>query len=189
MEKQRQSDFFDMKGELEGLFERFGLGQSVRMTKPHEGRGHVFHWLMGGTLLAEGGVIGKSVSEAFDVDYPVYYFDIGIDALPPAGAGWPKFRTISQYPAVKRDLCIVVNEKVRFAEVRNVIMKQAQYLDSIRLFDYYRGGHLGEDKRSYTFRLSFRSSEGTLDSIAVDREVQRILGALQRELAAALRTE
>jgi phenylalanyl-tRNA synthetase beta chain len=189
MEKQRQSDFFDMTGELEALFERLGLGQSTRMTRPHEGRGHAFHWLMGGVLLAEGGVIAKSVSEAFDVDYPIYYFDIRVDALPPAGAGWPKFKMISQYPAVKRDLCIVVNEKVLFTEVRNVIMKQAQYLDSIRLFDYYRGGHLGEGKRSYTFRLSFRSSEGTLDSIAVDREVQRILGALQRELAAALRTE
>jgi len=96
---------------------------------------------------------------------------------------------MSPYPAVKRDLCIVVPDRVRFAEVRNVIMKQAQYLDSIRVFDYYRGGHLGEGKRSYTFRLSFRSSEATLDGIAVDRDVQRVVGALERELGAALRTE
>jgi phenylalanyl-tRNA synthetase beta chain len=189
MEAQRPSDFFDMKGELETLLERLGLAQSVKMVKPPEARGHLFHWLLGGSILAEGGVVARSVCDAFDVDSPIFFFDMRLDALPPAGAGWPKFKPISQYPAVKRDLCIVVNEKIQFGEVRNVIMKQAQYLDSIGLFDYYRGGHLGEGKRSYTFRLSFRSPEGTLDSATVDEDVRRILGALRRELAAALRTE
>jgi phenylalanyl-tRNA synthetase beta chain len=189
MEPRRQSDFFDMKGELEALLERLGLAHEAKMMKPHDGKGQIFHWLLSGAVLAEGGLIAKGVSEGFDVDFPVFYFDLRLDILPPAGAGWPRFEPISQYPAVKRDLCIVVADKVRYAEVRNIIMKQAQYLDSIRVFDYYRGGHLGEGKRSYTFRLSFRSSEGTLDSIAVDREVQRIIGALQRELGAALRTE
>jgi len=189
MEKQRQNDFFDMKGELEALLERLGLGQSITMVKPHGGKGQQFHWVMEGAPLAEGGIIPRGVSAAFDVDYPIYYFDLCVDLLPAAGAGWPKFKGIKAYPAVKRDLCIVVNDKVRFVDLRNVITKQAQYLDSIRVFDYYRGGHLGEGKRSYTFRLSFRSPDGTLDSIAVDREVQRILGALQRELAATLRGE
>lgn len=189
MEPRRQSDFFDMKGELESLIERLGLSRRVAMVKPHDGNGQIFHWVLGGTLLAEGGMIARGVSEAFDVDFPIFYFDLRIDVLPPAGVEWPRFEQMSLYPAVKRDLCIVVPDRVRYAEVRNVIMKQAQYLDSIRVFDYYRGGHLGDGKRSYTFRLSFRSSEGTLDGIAVDRDVQRIVGALERELGAALRTE
>jgi len=189
MEPRRQSDFFDMKGEFEALLERLGLAQKARMMKPHDGKGQVFQWLLGGAVLAEGGLIAKGVSDAFDVDSPIFYFDIRLDIVPPAGTGWQRFEAMSQYPAVKRDLCIVVADKVRFAEVRNIIMKQAQYLDSIRVFDYYRGGQLGEGKRSYTFRLSFRSSEGTLDSIAVDREIQRVIGALERELGATLRTE
>jgi len=189
MEARRLSDFFDMKGELESLLDRFGLARKARMTRPNDGKGQVFQWVLGGDILAEGGLIAKGVSERFDVDSPIFYFDLRLDVLPPAGAGWPRFEAMSQYPEVKRDLCIVVADRVRYEEVRNIIMKQAQYLDSIRVFDYYRGGHLGEGKRSYTFRLSFRSSEGTLDSIAVDREVQKIIGALQRELGAALRTE
>ncbi|MCX5753334.1 MAG: phenylalanine--tRNA ligase subunit beta [Candidatus Krumholzibacteria bacterium] len=189
MAPRRQSDFFDMKGELEALLDRLGLLEEVKMMKPHDGKGQIFQWLLGGAVLAEGGLIAKGVSEGFDVDSPIFYFDLRLDELPPAGGGWPRFEAMSQYPAVKRDLCIVVADRVRYAEVRNIIMQQAQYLDSIRVFDYYRGGHLGEGKRSYTFRLSFRSSENTLDSIAVDREVHRIVGALQRELGAALRTE
>jgi phenylalanyl-tRNA synthetase beta chain len=189
MEPRRQSDFFDMKGEFEALLERLGLAHKARMMRPPDGKGQIFLWLLGSVVLAEGGLIAKGVSEGFDVDSPIFYFDLRLDVLPPAGAGWPRFEAMSQYPEVKRDLCIVVADKVRYAEIRNIIMKQAQNLDSIRVFDYYAGGNLGEGKRSYTFRLSFRSSEGTLDSIAVDREVQRIIGALQRELGAALRTE
>lgn len=189
IERQRQCDFFDMKGELETLIERFGLGGSVTMITPHDRKGQVFIWLINGASLAECGVIAKGVAEAFDMDSPIFYFDILLDVLPVAGARWAKFSPVNPYPAVKRDLCIVVSDKVCFGDVRNVVMKQTQYLDSIRLFDYYRGGHLGEGKRSYTFRLSFRSLEGTLDGIAVDRDVQRILGALQREVQATIRTE
>jgi phenylalanyl-tRNA synthetase beta chain len=189
LEKQRPSDFFDMKGELEALLERLGLNRTITMMKPHEGKGHLCQWVMGGVPVAEGGAIPHGVAEAFDVDYPVFYFDLNVGTLPPAVGSWPRFKGISPYPAVKRDLCLVVNERVRFIELRNVITKHAQYLDSIRLFDYYREGHLGAFKRSYTFRLSFRSNEGTLDGVTVDREVQRILGALQRELQATLRTE
>lgn len=189
IERQRQIDFFDMKGELETLIERFGLGGGITMIPQHDRRGQVFNWFVNGAVLAECGVIGKGVSEAFDTEAPIFYFDLFLDVLPVAGARWVKFSPVNPYPAVKRDLCIVVSERVCFSEVRNVVMKQTQYLDSIRLFDYYRGGHLGEGKRSYTFRLSFRSPAGTLDGIAVDREVQRILGALQRELQAAIRTE
>jgi phenylalanyl-tRNA synthetase beta chain len=189
MEKPRETDFFDMKGELEALLERLGLARSVRIVKPPDGKTNRFQWMMGGAPLAEGGALTRKVLDAFDVEGPAYYFDLRLDLLPPAGTGWPRFRGVSQYPAVKRDLCIVVNDRVSFSQVRNVIMKQTQFLDSIRVFDYYRAGHLGEGKRSYTFRLSFRSAEGTLDSMAVDREVQRILGALQRELGAVLRTD
>jgi phenylalanyl-tRNA synthetase beta chain len=189
MEPRRQSDFFDMKGELESLLERLGIAEKVVMMKPNDRKGHVFQWLIGGTALAEGGLIAHSVSERFDVDSPIFYFDLRLDVLPPAGMGWKRFEAMSQYPAVKRDLCIVVADKVRCAEVRNIITRQAQSLDSIRVFDYYKGGHLGEGRRSYTFRLSFRSSEGTLDSTAVEREVQKVVSALQRELGASLRTD
>ncbi|MDD4858157.1 MAG: hypothetical protein PHD74_08655, partial [Candidatus Krumholzibacteria bacterium] len=173
----------------ETLIERLGLVQSVVMAKAADGKGRLFQWFIGSALLADGGVLEKSVCDAFDVDWPVFYFDLCIDALPPAGGAWPKYSQITPYPAVKRDLCIVVDENVQFDELRNIITKQAQYLDSIRLFDYYEGRPLGEGKRSYTFRLSFRSPEGTLDSITVDKDVQRVLGALQRELGAVLRSE
>ena len=183
---QRPSDFFDAKGELEALLERFGVGTGLDL-EPIDG-GRSFLWRAGTEPIAEAGMLAKPVLDAFDVEGPVFYLDVAVDGIP-AGGQWPTMSPVSPYPAVKRDLCIVVNDRVRFAEVREIIRREAHSLDSLRVFDYYRGGHLGEGKRSFTFRLSFRSNEGTLDSIAVDREVQRALAALQRELGATLRTE
>ncbi|MDD4857869.1 MAG: phenylalanine--tRNA ligase subunit beta, partial [Candidatus Krumholzibacteria bacterium] len=95
MEKQRRCDFFDMKGELETLIERLGLVQSVVMAKAADGKGRLFQWFIGSALLADGGVLEKSVCDAFDVDWPVFYFDLCIDALPPAGGAWPKYSQIT----------------------------------------------------------------------------------------------
>jgi len=189
IEKERPADYFDMKGELEALLERLGVSAGVAVTAIREGRGRTFRWLRDGAPIAEGGAVSEATLAAFDVDPPVFFFDLHIGGLLSGRTDWSRFSPISPYPAVKRDLCIVVRDTVSFTEVRDVIVRHSKYLDSIRLFDYYRGGHLGEGKRSFTFRLSFRSSEGTFDGIAVDREVQRILGGLQRELQAALRTE
>jgi len=189
IEKERRADFFDMKGVLEALLERLGCASGNVMTAVREGGRRVFQWQRGGSTIAEAGRIPESTLSAFEIDPPVFYFDVLLDGLLGERLDWPRFSPVSPYPAVKRDLCIVVNETVTFAEVRETIARHAKNLDSLRLFDYYRGGHLGGGKRSYTVRLSFRSSDGTLDGAAVDREIQRILGGLQRELQAALRAE
>lgn len=189
LEKERRADFFDMKGELESLLEQLGFSAGVTMSASRERSGRIFRWHAGSVRIAEGGVVAEGTVERFDIDSPIFFFDLNLDAVPVESMGWLRLSPVSPYPAVKRDLCIVVSEKVAYAEVRGVILRNTKYLDSIRLFDYYRGGHLGEGKRSYTFRLNFRSAEGTLDGVAVDQEVQRILGALQRELQAILRTE
>jgi phenylalanyl-tRNA synthetase beta chain len=188
VQRQRRSDFFDAKGEAETLFELFGLGGSVSASETAGASGRGIRWLRGGKPFAEALALAKPVLDAFDVEGPVFCFDLLVGELP-AGAQWPVMSPVSPYPAVKRDLCIVVDDRVRFAEIREAIAAEAHFLDSLRIFDYYRGGHLGEGKRSFTFRLSFRSPDGTLESMAVDREVQRVLATLQREFGAALRTE
>jgi phenylalanyl-tRNA synthetase beta chain len=189
LEKERQADFFDMKGELESLLEQLGFTVGLAMSSARERSGRLFRWQAASAVVAEGGPISEAASGRFDVDFPIFYFDVNLNQIPVEGLGWPAYGAVSPYPAVKRDLCIVVDQRVSCAEVRGVIVRNSKLLDSLRLFDYYRGGHLGEGKRSYTFRMSFRSAEGTLDGVAVDQEVQRILGALQRELQAILRTE
>ena len=86
---------------------------------------------------------------------------------------------------MKRDLSVLAPERITFSDVRNVVKKRAKHLESVRLFDYYRGDRLGDGKRSYAFRMTFRSLEGTL----VDRTIDKVLTSLQNELQVVLRSE
>jgi len=187
--EQRQSDFFDMKGELEALFERFNIPSEIQMARAREKEpDYIFEWALNNGKIAECGMIPGRICGEFDVDTPVYYFMIDLEVFHAAGMGEPRYAPISPYPAVRRDLCVVAPGRVTFGDIRKVVEKRAKFLEFIRLFDYYRGGNLEEDKRSYSFRMAFRSAEGTLDDATVDRVIGRILDGLERELQVQLRT-
>lgn len=190
LEKARPSDFFDMKGELEGLMHRFFVDPAeLEISRSGAGvDGFVFEWLFDGRPVAEGGKISKGVASCFEIDNEIYYFDISLDALEGIGAK-SRYSDVSPYPVVKRDLCLIAGEKVTFADITNLIKKRAKFLESVSLFDYYRGGHLGEGERSYTFRMNFRSPEGTLEDETVDAEIERVLEGLKRDLKVKLRSE
>lgn len=149
----------------------------------------LFEWILKNSPAGTCGKIPGRVAARFDIDTPVYFFDLLIDAFPPGRSGRKSYSRISQYPAVKRDLSVLAPERVTFSDVRNVVKKRAKHLESVRLFDYYRGDRLGERKRSYAFRMTFKSLEGTLDDETVDRTIDRVLASLQNELQVTLRSE
>lgn len=185
----RPFDYFDMKGELEALFACVEIDGEIVQERMKGAPGHIFRWSLKQDVLAEGGAIARSILARYDIDDPVYYFDMLLDSLPSKPGGSRAFSPIIQYPAVKRDLCVVATGRTTFADIRNCITGQAKSLESIKIFDYYRGGRVGTGKRSYTFRLNFRSARGTLDDRTIDTEIEKILAALQRELGVTLRYE
>ena len=188
LDEQRPFDYFDMKGELESLLDMFGMpmqGFDIVRSGSDE-QGYLFSCYRGEVMIAEFGMLSRRVTDRFDIDTSLFYFDLSMDELRGANGG---YNLVSPYPAVKRDLCLIADDKVTFSDIRNLIKKRAKNLESISLFDYYRGGRIGEGKRSYTFRLGFRSPEGTLDDAAVDREIGRLLEGLRRELHVTLRME
>jgi phenylalanyl-tRNA synthetase beta chain len=186
----REFDFFDMTGEAESVMDWLGAPENTVMERAKGGgEDHIFEWKVKNRVVGTFGMIPGRVAARFDIETPVYFFDLLIDAFPPGRSGRKGFSRISQYPAVKRDLSVLAPEKITFSEVRNVVKKRAKHLESVRLFDYYRGDSLGDDKRSYTFRLTFRSLEGTLDDETVDRTIEKVLASLKKELQVTLRAE
>jgi phenylalanyl-tRNA synthetase beta chain len=188
--EQRDFDFFDMTGEAESVLEWLGAPEDIVMTRKKAGEpDFLFEWTVRNGPVGICGMIPRRVAARFDIDTPVYYFDLLLDAFSPGTGGRKNFMRMSQYPAVKRDLSVLASERVTFTDVRNVVKKKAKHLESVRLFDYYRGDRLGEGKRSYTFRMTFRSAEGTLDDGTVDRIIAKVLASLQNELQVVLRSE
>jgi phenylalanyl-tRNA synthetase beta chain len=190
IDEQRPFDFFDMKGELEALLEKLGIEESsLVLTRAGGTNGDfIFNWHSDNELLVEAGMLSRRVASRFDIGSDLFYFDISMDRL--RGGGFARrYSAVIPYPAVKRDLCLIADEKVTFGDITNLIKKRSKFLESISLFDYYRDGRLGEGVRSYTFRLSFRSPDGTLDDSTVDSEIERFLESLKRDLHVTLRME
>jgi len=189
LEPGRTFDFFDMKGEAESAIEYLGSEEPVSIEKVgNPGEDYIFEIRTGKSVAGTCGMIPSRVLERYEIEEPVYYFDLDVDVVWSGSAERTLFSPPSQYPAVKRDLSVSAPEKATFSDIRNYIRKRAKHLESIKLFDYYLGERLEEGRRGYTFRLTFRSMEGTLDDEAVDGSIRKVLAGLRDDLQVTLRS-
>jgi len=186
-EKPRKFDIYDLKGEIESLFKFIGMNEDITM-QTHTERPGILRYLMDGNGIVEAGIMHRSVLKRFDLEEDILFFDMCLDELPKAAISTKKFSQIIQYPSVKRDLCLVVDEGVYFEDIKRIIVQEAKHLDSITPFDYYHDGNLGEGKKSYTVRLTFRSEKGTLESERVDAIIEKLLEELRNRLHVKLRS-
>ncbi|MBD3178923.1 MAG: hypothetical protein GF417_04595, partial [Candidatus Latescibacteria bacterium] len=185
--EERKFDYFDMNGELEGILAMFVPIDDLSLEREIEaGPEFMFKWFNRNKLVAESGMIGAEAGD--ELDSEVFYFTVYLDTLGDSFMQQGYVRP-SPYPAVKRDLCVIAGERVGFSDIKKVVLRNSKYLEDITLFDYYRDEQSEEDRRSYTFSLSFRSAEGTLKDSRVNRIIDKILRALELELKVFLRQE
>jgi phenylalanyl-tRNA synthetase beta chain len=190
IEKERKFNYFDMKGELESILSMFNDLEDIKMVKK-EGMPqlHIFQWIKKNQLLAECGEVPRETAKKYDIESQIFFFVVYLDNLEKDAYSRKRFFSFSLYPAVKRDLCVITEERITFSEIKAVIYNNSKYLESILLFDYYKDNQQEKDKRSYTFTLSFRSDESTLKDKKIDKIIEKILRALERQLKVFLRKE
>ncbi|MBK7671715.1 MAG: phenylalanine--tRNA ligase subunit beta [bacterium] len=136
-----------------------------------------------GKVVGSAGRVAAAVLEAFDVDAPVAVAEVRLDCLDlrPAPA---RFEPFTRFPAVKRDLSLLVPAGVAFGQVQAVVTEAGgPLLESSELFDIYRGKGVPEGLAAFGIRLKFRSAKGSLKGEAVDAAIGRILGVLRDRLA------
>ncbi|HET9410898.1 MAG TPA: phenylalanine--tRNA ligase subunit beta, partial [Candidatus Dormibacteraeota bacterium] len=139
----------------------------------------------------ELGVIGElhpSTLGAFDLDGRVVALDVDVQAL--LGAARERKATeLPRYPAVQRDLAVVVADDVPAGELTLTVRDAAgPFLQTVRAFDEYRGGQVGEGRKSIAFTLTFRSPERTLTDAEVEGVMAQIKRALEKKHQAGFRT-
>jgi phenylalanyl-tRNA synthetase beta chain len=148
-----------------------------------------FRYTDRGDTVIEGGIIPVRAARALGIEQPVWYAVVDLSELFAVEAGSPAFKAFSEYPASRRDLSLVAPAGVVWAQIEKHVAKVAgRLLESLQVFDVYRGANLGADRTAYGVRLSFRSNEGTLKDSDVDAVVGRIVGKLEAELGVGLRT-
>ena len=143
----------------------------------------------GGKLLATFGVLHKKMQKAFDIDNEVYYADLNWKELMKAiKNNTVAYKEISKFPAVKRDLALLIDKKVQFAEIEKIAYEtDKKLLKSVELFDVYEGKNLEAGKKSYAVSFMLQDENATLNDKQIDKVMQKLIANLQNKLDAKLR--
>ena len=143
----------------------------------------------GGKLLATLGVLHKKLQKKFDIDNEVYYADLNWKELMKAVKGNAvTFKEISKFPAVKRDLALLIDKKVQFVEIEKIAYEtDKKLLKSVELFDVYEGKNLEAGKKSYAVSFMLQDENATLNDKQIDKFMQKLIANLQNKLGAVLR--
>jgi phenylalanyl-tRNA synthetase beta chain len=180
-------DFYDAKGIVEGLFGQLGIGVSFEAGSD-EGL-HPFKQaavIVGGKRLGVVGELHPKVADAFEINGEVYLFEIDLSALLPFTTEHKMFQPISRFPAVVRDMALVVDAGVTNAQIQK-IMRGFPLVIEVSLFDLYSGEQLPTGKKSLAYRITYQSPKHTLTDDEVNRVQKQILDKLVKELGATLR--
>jgi len=181
-------DFFDAKGVVEGLLSSLGVEASF------EGGGdESLHPGKQAAIVIEGkrlGVVGElhpKVAEAFELSGAVYLFEINLAALLPFSLRHKLFQPIPRFPAIVRDIALVVDSGVTNRQVQDII-KGFPLVADVALFDVYVGVKLPPGKKSLAYRITFQSPSHTLTDDEVNKVLEKILDKLAAKLGATLRS-
>jgi phenylalanyl-tRNA synthetase beta chain len=182
------ADFFEAKGVVEGLLRQLGVEASFE-----PGSDESLHSSQQAVVVIDGkklGVVGEvhsKVRENFEIAEPAYLFEIDLAALVPFTTVQKAFKPIPRFPAVVRDIALVVGAEVTHRQVRDII-RTFSLVEGVALFDVYSGEQIPAGKKSLAYRITFQSPTQTLTDEEVNKILQQILGRLSREVGAALRS-
>lgn len=186
-------DFFAMKGYLELLMKRFSVNlynlDCVPAPADLFSEGIQFVVPASGKVLATMGTVSPALLRKFDIRIPVYATEIDWSLLLKIYLkSKVTYRELPQYPEVKRDLALLLDESVSFADIRKTAFAtEKRILRKVVLFDVYRGDKIPAGKKQYAIGLTLQDSDKTLTDKYVEQVIGRIMGALQKQYGAVLR--
>lgn len=188
-EKARQTDFFDIKGDIESLLAGQGLGARVqwqRAEHPALHPGVSAQLILDGMEIGWVGQLHPSLEKSLDLPGKVWLFELAQQPL--LQRDKTCFQAVSRFPIIRRDLALVVPEKISSAEVLACVREDAPaFLREVDVFDVYRGSGMEEGCKSLAIRLILQDNERTLSDADVETLIQNALSRLHDRYAISLR--
>ncbi len=187
-----ESSFYELKAHVENIFCRIGLKPGMAVLKKSDN--DVFAKAIaienrGGKLLGEMGIVSAKQLKVAGIDSPVYYAELNWTALMKAvRKNKVHFEEISKYPAVSRDLALLIDKCVEFEQIEQIARQtERKLLKSVELFDVYEGKNLPEGKKSYAVNFILQDEQRTLNDKQIDAIMQKLIANLKKQLNAELR--
>ncbi len=190
-EPERDYDVYDLKGLLEDYLAVLGIKDyrfSCSQKQVLFDAACSLCLSVKGQTVASLGRVERSIAKRFGVKKEVFALIFDFEkALSLLDKKDFQFASPQKYPSVKRDLSIIAARKHGYEDLVAKMKSSSKFLQSVRLYDQYRGKGIDDDKRSLTFALEFFSSEKTLTDDKVGQEFEKIVAAMQKEFGAKLR--
>ncbi len=189
-EPARAVDFFDLKADVEALLAAAGIGSAdirfVAAVHPALHPGQTAEMVLNGRPIGWIGALHPQLVEKLGLSGRVYLFEIALDGL--AGGHVPRFTELSKFPAVRRDIALVVDESLPAQRLLDAARAVAPVeLRELKLFDLYMGKGIDSGRKSVALGLTLQANSRTLTDTEVDGAVGKILAALKTEFGATLR--
>ena len=188
--KSDKVDFFHMKGLVEKILQKLGLNQGVSLSQTQTDLlSEAVVYKIRKKKVVELGMVRKSILKNFGIKQEVFYADLNWDAIMEMLKNQKtSYKEVSKFPAVRRDLALLLDEKVAFAELEAIALRSDKnLLKEVKLFDVYQGDKLPEGKKSYALSFVFSDEEKTLTDKVVDKAILKIFKSLEHQLKAELR--
>ncbi len=192
MQADQQTSIFDLKAYVENILLRLGVNAKKLLYSQYDNEifseALTIHTVSGRELGCLG-ILKNKLSKKFDIDTEVYFAELNWDLLmKEIKSHQIKFSDISKFPTVKRDLALLLDKKVRFAEIEKIAFDtDKKLLKEVSLFDVYEGKNLPEGKKSYAVSFILQDEEKTLNDKQIESIMSKIQKNLEEKLNATLR--
>ncbi|MFK5856909.1 MAG: phenylalanine--tRNA ligase subunit beta, partial [Bacteroidota bacterium] len=174
-------DFYFISGLVNSIFQKLGLNNNRLTIKETESDSFTYslQYFFNDNLLCEVSLVSNKLRKQFDIGQDVFCADINWTKLIKYSVfADVKYKQVSKFPSVKRDLSLVLDKSIRFSELRNAAMKaERRLLRNVDLFDIYEGKNIGEGKKSYAMSFILQDDSKTL----TDKVIDKTMGKIQRE--------
>jgi phenylalanyl-tRNA synthetase beta chain len=187
--KQINIDFFNAKGIATAIIQLCGLKAPAFTKTASDNFSIAATATIDKKAIVTVGEVSSAKLKAFDIKQPVFFIDIDwLFLLQLAGDEKIVYEEVSKFPAVQRDLALVVNRNVTFSAIENAVGNvKVPKLQGVQLFDIFESDKLGTDKKSMAVSFTFLDEEKTLTDKEIDNIMSRLIQSFEIELNAEIR--
>ena len=187
-----ESSFYELSAYVENILRRIGVKPGMIVRKKSDSEifsAGITIENRGGKKLIEMGIIAKKLQKQFGLDAPVFYAELNWTALMKViKKNEVLYTEVPKFPAVSRDLALLVDNNVEFAQIEQIARQtEKKLLKKVELFDVYEGDKLPAGKKSYAVNFILQDEEKTMGDKQIDAIMQKLIANIKKQLNAELR--
>jgi phenylalanyl-tRNA synthetase beta chain len=187
--KTKKSDFFQIKAFVNNILSLCKIERVSMKPGNSEDYGSSLKISSAGVNLGEMGIISKDLLKKFDITDEVFYAELNYDAMIVAARKTDTaYVEVSKFPAVKRDLSMLIGSEVTYSQLQTIAFNaERKLLKDIRLFDIYDGDKIEQGKKSYALTFILEDDNQTLTDKEINKVMDKLMAAYEREAGAVIR--